>query len=118
MVRIDDENAEKELLIFKQLPWHYVIDGVALESQQYGQRRIISELFDIFYGELKSGSTRVFPNGYCEQLERLSDQSAGNEEQARVVADLIAGMTEQQAVAMHHRLTGMSLGTVMNSIMR
>ena len=120
LVRIDDENIEKELSIFKQLPWHYVIDGVALASQQYGQRRIIGELFDIFHKELKSGSTRVFPEGYREQLERLQngDQSAGNDEQARVVADLIAGMTEQQAVAMHHRLTGISLGTVMNSIVR
>ena len=117
-VRICDEDAEKELSIFKQLLWHYVINGAALASQQYGQRRIISELFDIFHGELGSKSLGVFPVGYRERLEKLreSGQSDTKEDRARIVADLIAGMTEQQAIAMYHRLTGVSLGTVMNSI--
>ena len=119
-VRICDEDAEKELPIFKQLLWHYVIDGAALASQQYGQRRIIGELFNIFHGELKSASLGVFPVGYRERLKNLfnSGQSDNKEDQARIVADLIAGMTEQQAIAMYHRLTGVSLGTVMNSIVR
>ena len=117
-VGICDEDAEKELSIFKQLLWHYVINGAALASQQYGQRRIIGELFDIFHGELGSKSLGVFPVGYRERLEKLreSGESDTKEDQARIVADLIAGMTEQQAIAMYHRLTGVSLGTVMNSI--
>ena len=117
-VRICDEDAEKELSIFKQLLWHYVINGAALASQQYGQRRIISELFAISHGELASKSLGVFPVGYRERLEELreSGQPDTKEGRARIVADLIAGMTEQQAVAMYHRLTGVSLGTVMNSI--
>ena len=119
-VRICDEDAEKEMPIFKQLLWHYVIDGAALASQQFGQRRIIQGLFDIFYGELGSASLKIFPSGYREQLVKMreSGQSDTGEDRARIVADLIAGMTEQQAVAMYHRLTGVSLGTVMNSIVR
>ena len=120
LVVLEDEQLMKELLIFKQLPWHYVIDGAALASQQYGQRRIIGELFDIFYREIKAGSRRLFPEGYREQLNispRVG-QAAGKEDHARVVADLVAGMTEPQAIAMHHRLTGVSLGTVMSSIVR
>ena len=119
-VRMCDEDAEKELAIFKQLLWYYVIDGAALASQQYGQRRIVSELFSIFHGELGSPSLGVFPMGYRERLEELreSGRSDTKEDRARIVADLIAGMTEQEAVAMYHRLTGVSLGTVMNGIVR
>ena len=119
-VRLRDEEARKELAIFKELLWYYVINDVSLATQQYGQRRIIRELFETFHGELKSGSVDVFPEGYRERLEKLGDGSGSDTEEgrARVVADLIASMTEQQAVAMYHRLTGVSLGTVMNSIVR
>ena len=116
---IESEHIERELSIFKQLLWHYVIDGASLATQQYGQRRIIRELFDIFFSQLESGKLDIFPEGCRDELKKLSGngQVSVTAEQTRIVADLIAGMTEQQAVFMHHRLTGVSLGSVMNSIL-
>ena len=112
-VRIDDD-AELEIFVFKQLTWHYVIDNVALASQQYGQRRIIRELFEIFADAGESGQLDIFPPSHRELLEQAGN--GDKEARLRIVADLLSGMTEQQAVAMHQRLTGVSLGTVMNAI--
>ena len=84
-VRICDEDAEEELSIFKQLLWYYVINGAALAPQQYGQRRIIGELFAIFHGELGSKSLGIFPVGYRERLEDLRE-SGQSDTEARLYA--------------------------------
>ena len=108
--------AKVDIFVFKQLTWHYVIDNVALASQQYGQRRIIRELFEIFADACESGQLDIFPPSYRELLEQVRHDP--KESRLRIVADLLSGMTEQQAIAMHQRLTGVSLGTVMNAIVR
>ena len=111
-----DEDAKLEIFVLKQLTWHYVIDNVALASQQYGQRRIIRELFEIFADACESGQLDIFPPSHRELLEQTGNGTKGS--RLRIVADLLSGMTEQQAIAMHQRLTGVSLGTVMNAIIR
>ena len=108
--------AKIEIFVFKQLTWHYVIDNVALASQQYGQRRIIRELFKIFADACESGQLDIFPPSYRELLDLPRNNT--KDSRLRIVADLLSGMTEQQAIAMHRRLTGVSLGTVMNAIVR
>ena len=42
--------------------------------------------------------------------------SSSDQGKKRVVVDLIAGMTEEQALAMHNRLTGVSLGSGLEQI--
>ena len=108
--------AKIEIFVFKQLTWHYVIDNVALASQQYGQRRIIRELFKIFVDACESGQLDIFPPSYRELLDLPHNST--KDSRLRIVADLLSGMTEQQAISMHQRLTGVSLGTVMNAIVR
>lgn len=118
-VKIEDA-AEIELFVLKQLTWHYVINNTALASQQYGQRRIISQLFAIFNDAAESKQLDIFPVSYRERLDQLlrDGQYGDKEQRIRIVADLLSGMTEQQAVAMYQRLTGVSFGTVMDTIVR
>ena len=113
LVKIEDQ-ANKELFVFKQLTWYYVINNVALAGQQYGQRKIIRNLFNIFAEEAESVNWDLFPVRYQEFME----QTDTKEEKVRVVADLISSLTEQQAISIYQRLTGISLGTVMDSIVR
>ena len=112
--------AKIELFVLKQLTWHYVINNPALATQQYGQRRIIRELFQIFNDAAVTRRLDIFPRSYRERLELLiqDDRYDVQEERVRIIADLLSGMTEQQVVAIHQRLTGVSLGTVMDSIVR
>ena len=118
-VRIE-EWAEVELFVFKQLTWHYVINNSALSAQQFGQRRIISQLFEILHDASEKGQVDIFPPRFRERMEGLptSDASILKEERTRVIADLIAGLTENQAVALYQRLTGVWLGTVLDTIIR
>ena len=112
--------AETELFVFKQLTWFYVINNSALAAQQYGQRRIIRELFEIFCDAAESKNLDMFPAGSRSRMEELirDGRYDSPEERVRVVVDLIAGMTEHQAISMYQRLTGIRLGTVMDAIVR
>jgi dGTP triphosphohydrolase len=56
----------------------------------------------------------IFPIAAREVLERVRSDLSGTpreRELARIVIDLIAGMTEQQAVEMRSRLSGVALGS-------
>jgi len=114
-VEIDPE-LECEVTILKQLTWHYVIENPALETQQYGIRRVIEYLFEAFMNAADSPRRwTMFPAGYREELHRIEQCGTEMEiERVRTVIDLIASMTEQQALKMYQRLTGVSLGSVLD----
>jgi dGTPase len=105
-------DAHKEVIMLKELTWRYVIQNPALETQQYGQRRVMRDLFNIFADAAASkGSPKnigIFPIGHQEQLAAAT----GEQERIRLVTDFIASMTEQQAFIMHRRLTGVAPGSV------
>lgn len=105
-----DEDIRIQVNLLKELTWQYVIEDPGLATQQHGQKKVIETLFDIFQDEaLKTGSAfKLFPQRYREELNQTEEK----EERIRVVVDFIASMTEQQAVKMYHRLTGISLGSL------
>ncbi len=103
-LRIDpDRRLEVEAL--KCLVRVYVIRRPGLAVVQHGQDRLIRRLFDRYYeasdpGE--DGDRRVFPPGARERLAT----AGSTEERARIVIDLIAGLTETAAVKLDQRLSG------------
>ncbi|MBI4203312.1 MAG: dNTP triphosphohydrolase [Chloroflexi bacterium] len=105
-----------EITILKELSWYYVIETPPLITQQMGQRRVIQDLFNSFMHEGISGNLKAFPTLYREEIESLGAPS--DFQLARIVADMIAGMTEPQAIAMHQRVTGHGLGSVLDVILQ
>lgn len=104
---------EDEVRFLKQLTRRYVIDNTALAGQQFGQRKVLKELFEDLHEAAKSLKLRnVFPH----RSRHLLNESGGS--YPRVVADALASMTEAEAVALHKRLRGIDGGTVMNPIVR
>lgn len=106
------EDSLYEIKALKELTWHYVMRRPALAAQKRGQMHIIASLFETFYDAAESdnaGDWDIFPFGYRERLE-LTDEP---EERSRIVIDLIASMTEAQAIAMYQRLTGTSPGSML-----
>lgn len=104
--------------MLKQLTWHYVIKNPALATQQHGQRTIIRELFSIFRRaaiDRDEKNLDVFPIGVRENLEAIqaSGRPALTQEATRVIIDLIASLTEEQAIQVYHRLTGILLGSAL-----
>ena len=70
-----DSDAETKIFVSKQLTWHYVIYGSALQSQQFGQRRIIQHLFQTFNDAAdpsKGNLPDLFPPSHREQVIELN----------------------------------------------
>jgi dGTPase len=110
-----DTGLKDEVTMLKELVWTYVIEAPALASQQYGQRTIISALFGIFFDAAVSHSRqKIFPAYYRERLEQAEDDDT---EKRRICIDLLAGMTETQAINVYHRLTGSVLGSALEDIL-
>jgi dGTPase len=99
-----DDDLRAEVTMLKELTWTYVIEAVSLAGRQQGQKRVIDELFAIFSQLSQNPRDWIaFPMFYRERLKAANGRA---EHITRTCVDLIASMTESQAVAMHHRLTG------------
>jgi dGTPase len=111
-----------EVAILKQLTWHYVILRSSLATQQRGHRTIVRDLFGTYLQATQSKDRRVIPTSHVESLKRMeaAAENAADRRRvrARVVADLIAGLTEEQAIRLHARLTGRAIGSVMDPVVR
>ncbi len=111
-----DSGLVDEVRMLKLLAWCYVIESPSLVTQRFGQRALISSLFKTFVEAAgsKKDST-IFPSLYQEEL----DVAAGDTKLIkRIVADLIASMSESQAIAINQRLSGQSLGSAMDAYLQ
>jgi dGTPase len=101
-----DADSRCEVEALKLLVRVFVIRRPGLAVVQHGQERVIKGLFRRYFEASEAGARgnrRLFPPGAKERLGN-SDDSA--EERARVVIDLISGLTEAGAVKLHQRLEG------------
>lgn len=109
-----DELAEVAAL--KELAWFYVITDPSLSTIQHGQERVIDDLHEIFVGaalDTKDGRN-LFPLAQRELLERIRIPN----EARRVATDFVASLTEGMAYELHHRLTGVSSGSILDAAAR
>jgi dGTPase len=104
-----------EVEVLQSLTWAYVVESSALTTQQFGERRIISELFDIYWKAILGGAFGIFPPRLQEEVEQVATGNLQLLEAVRFVADTIASMTEREATNVHRRLTGVALGSVSDS---
>ena len=109
-------NISHEIALLKGLTWEYVIESPSLATQQIGHRKIISGLFEAY---LDAVATRpsVIPPRFQDYLDgELADQIYGqlnrDQRQTRTVADIIANMTDTEALRMYRRLHGFSPGSL------
>jgi dGTPase len=103
-----------QVRVLKALTWFYVIYNPALATQQYGQRKIIRELFEIFGNAAvatRDQERNIIPFAFRDEMLTAKDSP---DLVTRVVTDLLAGMTEQGMVKLYHRLTGIDMGSVLD----
>lgn len=110
-VTIDPE-IEQEVNLLKELTWVYVIRNPALATQQWGQQRLIKWLFDTFREATEEKEPNVFPLSTRDQLLKLRAEGKDDESsRTRLVVDLIASMTETQALETYQKMTGLMPGS-------
>jgi dGTPase len=96
--------AKSEVLMLKELTWHYVIDSPMLVARQYGQRQVIRGLFVALMDA--ASHRRDWPIFGPDSRKGLEDANGDEQRQARLVTDSIASMTEAEAIALHRRMLG------------
>jgi dGTPase len=105
---------EREVEALKMLVRVYVIRRPGLAIVQHGQQRIIEELFGAYFDASeagKEGDRRIFPPGAKRTLEEGPNDAP---HRARVVVDLLAGLTEESAFQLHRRLFGEGAATALD----
>jgi len=91
-----------EIWLFEGLTWHYVIASDLLSSQREEQRALIRSLFAILADTASAMSDlSLFTS---PQQERLRS-AASDEARLRIVSDVIAGMTEVEAMERSHQVS-------------
>lgn len=110
---IIDQGAADEVRLLKFFARRYVIGLPALHAQQLGQRRIVRELFSIFLSEGKTGNSKLIP----ARLRYIWEDNR-EDPPARLAADCVASLTENEAYQLHRRLTGLDSGLVLDPIVR
>ncbi len=103
-VRVDiDPEFIKEVTSFKELTWTYVIEASALAAQREGQRVVVERLFNVLRDAAMSPKKwGLFPMHYRERLK----DGPSDPERIRTVIDLIAGLTEPQAITTYRQFMG------------
>lgn len=120
------ETLRQHIDILQQITRYYVIQQPTLMGQQRGQQQVVRELFEALFEESgkselrKSAIPMPYKNWLDVEKDEIRMETYGSEEErrARVVADLIASMTEPQVVELHKRLTGDAPGSLQNDIVR
>jgi dGTPase len=119
-----DAHAKEEVSLLKTMMEWYVSRHSALVAQQYGQRAIIRKLFEVLFDAVQREAKfrDLIPLSYRDLLEKVDAQGLANNddrrERARIVADIVSQMTEQEALSYYRRLTGSDSGSVRDQIIR
>jgi len=110
------EYKEGMITLLKGLTWEYVISSSQLAGQQVGYRRVVEELFDVFanIAHGPEAGRRVLPVRYREMLGFLDEQYGyliSSDARTRAAADMVAGLTDVEALNLYQRLTGQRPGS-------
>jgi dGTPase len=101
-----------EVAVLKEMAWFYIIESPALATLQYGQRQVIRELHALYIRAATESKLRsLFPSAQRELLQRADTKS----DPRRVATDFVASLTEDMAFELHHRLTGVSRGSLLDA---
>ena len=109
-----NRNREEELKFLQRIVWSYVISDPRLSTQRYGQKRIVKTLFEIYLEAIRDRDLSFIPARFVKEFLEI-EQNHGNTkmtpEKTRMAVDIIAGLSEAEAVVQYRRLIGVSQGS-------
>ncbi|MCQ3805519.1 MAG: dNTP triphosphohydrolase [Acidimicrobiia bacterium] len=90
----------RQVEILQEVTRYYVIDHPRLVTVREGQRQILKTLFNIYLEAIANErNPALLPQATIDRLDR-------GDEPCRLVANLLARMTERQAIQTYRKLTG------------
>lgn len=120
-----EDEIEREVWLLRKLTEFYVLRDSALMGQQRGEEAVIRELYHALYSELVnndgdlgfSAISEPFST-WLEDWQRPKTMATDEIYWARITADIIATLTEQQALQLYGRLTGQTPGSLQDRIIK
>jgi dGTPase len=100
----------------QRLIWDYVILSPRLATQQAGQLRIIDGLFEFFVDALRKDRTDRIPTRFRTDAAALTGSAVPARHQARFAIDIVATLTEAEAISLFKRVSGYDGGSVLDMI--
>jgi dGTPase len=98
---------ECEVAILKQLTWFYVIEAPGLAIQHQAQKKMIDRLACTFLTEVaEKKPTGILPQSCRDYLKH---HEMSEDEKSRMAIDLVANMTESQAIDLYQQLEGITV---------
>jgi len=113
-----NRNREEELKFLQRIVWSYVISNPRLATQRYGQKRIVKTLFEIYLEAIGDRDLSFIPSRFVKEFLEIEENYGNtemNQEKIRMAVDIIAGLSEAEAVLQYRRLTGISQGSFMDN---
>ncbi len=114
-----NRNREEELKFLQRIVWSYVISDPRLATQRYGQKRIIKTLFEIYLEAIRDRDLSFIPARFVKEFLEIEENSGSktemNPEKIRMAVDIIAGLSETEAVVQYRRLIGISQGSFLDN---
>lgn len=94
-----------QIRVLKQVTVYFVLESRALATQQMGQDRVIDNVVGVLWEDMQDGG-RLAPTWASQLLDE-------GEPLHRVVADVVSGMTERQAIRFHRLVMGLEAGSIL-----
>ncbi|MGL5076606.1 MAG: deoxyguanosinetriphosphate triphosphohydrolase family protein, partial [Waterburya sp.] len=111
-----NRNREEELKFLQRIVWSYVISNPRLATQRYGQKRIIKTLFEIYLEAIRDRDLSFIPARFVREFLEIEENAANTtemeQEKTRMAVDIVANLSEAEAVVQYRRLTGISQGSL------
>jgi dGTPase len=120
----DDQHFEIQLAdplglqskFLQRLIWDYVILSPRLATQQAGQIRVVDGLFGYFLESLENMRLDRIPTRFREDTTRLMASAPAAKQMARLAIDIVATLTEPEAISLYKRISGYDGGSVLDLI--
>jgi dGTPase len=129
---IFDPAIEAEIALLKAVHWHYVVSSRELQTMQYRERRIVTDLANAIFADgdrlLPTEHLAAHEEALSEDLAELdwdrdtwrelvhAGETTAGARVARVVCDYISGMTDRYADRLHARMLGAGPGNITDLI--
>jgi dGTPase len=105
-----------QIEFLQRLVFDYVILNPRLATQQAGQLKIIDELYGYFRDSLNKGRIDRLPLRFRDEAAELGSENARSPRGSRLAVDIIATLTEPEAIALFKRVGGYDGGSVLDQI--
>lgn len=113
-----DSAKEEELKFLQRIVWSYVISNPRLSTQRYGQKRIIRTLIEIYLEAIREDDLSFIPPRFVREYLELDGLKTDPEnvdlEKTRMAFDIVAGLSEAEAIFQYRRLTGIERGSFLD----